>query len=59
VALIFLSLPLALALRARVSEEVDQKLEVQKAADAPLRIARADRTSGSVPWLVLMTGQIY
>ena len=51
-----LTVPLALVLWAKVSENVDQKLEAQKKAGAPLRLAPADWTSGDIPWLVLSVG---
>ncbi|MBD1546355.1 toxin-activating lysine-acyltransferase [Roseibium aggregatum] len=51
-----LTVPLALVLWAKVSEEVDQKLEAQKKAGAPLRLAPGDWTSGDIPWLVLSLG---
>lgn len=47
---------LAGALWAKVSKEVDEKLEAQKAAGAPLRLAPQDWFSGDIPWLVLATG---
>lgn len=47
---------LAGALWAKVSKEVDEKLEAQKAAGAPLRLAPHDWVSGDIPWLVLVTG---
>lgn len=51
-----LSVPLCLAFWAKVSEEVDQKLNAQKKAEAPLRLAPQDWTSGEIPWLALLTG---
>lgn len=51
-----LTVPVALVLWAKVSEEVDQKLEAQKKAGAPLRLAPSDWTSGDIPWLVLAVG---
>ncbi|WP_346891459.1 toxin-activating lysine-acyltransferase [uncultured Roseibium sp.] len=51
-----LTVPLALVLWAKVSEEVDRKLEAQKKAGAPLRLAPVDWTSGDIPWLVLSVG---
>ena len=51
-----LTVPLALVLWAKVSEEVDRKLEAQKNAGAPLRLAPGDWTSGGIPWLVLSVG---
>lgn len=47
------TVPLGLALWANASKEVDQKLEAQMAAGAPLRLAPRDWTSGDIPWLVL------
>lgn len=47
---------LAGALWAKVSKEVDEKLEAQKVAGAPLRLAPQDWISGEIPWLVLVTG---
>lgn len=51
-----LTVPLCLALWAKVSEEVDQKLEAQRKARAPLRLAPQDWTSGQIPWVLLLTG---
>ncbi|MEM9634464.1 MAG: toxin-activating lysine-acyltransferase [Pseudomonadota bacterium] len=51
-----LTVPLAIAFWAKVSEEIDRKLEVQKEAAAPLRLAPSDWVSGDIPWLVLMSG---
>lgn len=51
-----LTVPLCLALWAKVSEEVDQKLEAQQKAGAPLRLAPQDWTCGEIPWLLLLTG---
>lgn len=51
-----LTVPLAFVLWAKVSEEVDRKLEAQKKAGAPLRLAPGDWTSGDIPWLVLGVG---
>ncbi|WP_316862473.1 toxin-activating lysine-acyltransferase [uncultured Cohaesibacter sp.] len=50
------TIPLGLALWAKVSEEVDAKLKAQKEAGAPLRLAPQDWTSGDIPWLVLTVG---
>jgi len=52
-----LTVPVALALYAKVSIEVDEKLTAQKAAGAPLRLSPSDWTSGDIPWLVLASGQ--
>ncbi|MBG6204146.1 hemolysin-activating ACP:hemolysin acyltransferase [Labrenzia sp. EL_13] len=51
-----LTLPLAFALWAKVSKEVDEKLEAQKGAGVPLRLAPHEWVSGDVPWLVLVAG---
>ncbi len=47
-----LTIPLGLALWARVSEEVDKKLEAQKQANAPFRLAPQEWKSGNIPWLL-------
>lgn len=51
-----LTVPLCLALWAKVSEEIDQKLQAQQKAGAPLRLAPQDWTSGQIPWVLLLTG---
>ncbi|MET1412192.1 toxin-activating lysine-acyltransferase [Roseibium sp. HPY-6] len=51
-----LTVPLAFALWAKVSKAVDEKLEAQKAAGAPLRLAPHEWVSGDTPWLVLLVG---
>ena len=48
-----LSVPLAVALWAKVSPEVDAKLEAQRAARASFRLAPHEWTSGEIPWLML------
>lgn len=49
-------LPLALGLWAKVSPEVDAKLEAQRAVGLQPRLAPQDWTSGSIPWLVVNVG---
>ena len=51
-----LTVPLALALYAKVSKEVDEKLTTQRDAGAPLRLSPSDWTSADIPWLVLASG---
>jgi len=48
-----LSVPLAVALWAKVSPEIDAKLEAQRAAGASFRLAPHEWTSGEIPWLIL------
>ncbi|WP_306030725.1 toxin-activating lysine-acyltransferase [Stappia sp. MMSF_3263] len=48
-----LSVPLAVALWAKVSPEVNDKLDAQKAAGARFRLAPHEWTSGEIPWLML------
>lgn len=50
------TIPLGIALWARVSEEVDKKLRAQKESEAPLRMAPSDWTSGDISWLLLTVG---
>ncbi len=50
------TIPLGLALWAKVSEEVSEKLIAQKKAEAPVRLSPLDWTSGEIPWLVLTSG---
>nr|WP_321483048.1 toxin-activating lysine-acyltransferase [uncultured Cohaesibacter sp.] len=47
------TIPLGLALWAKVSEEVDAKLKAQKEAGVQFRLAPQDWTSGDSLWLVL------
>ncbi|WP_447971533.1 toxin-activating lysine-acyltransferase [Nitrospira sp. M1] len=47
-----LTIPLGLAMWAYVSEEVDKKLEAQKQAGIPFRLAPQDWKSGDIPWLL-------
>lgn len=51
-----LTVPLVFALWEEVSKEMDEKLEAQKAASAPLRLAPQDWGSGEMAWLVMVTG---
>ncbi|WP_186400862.1 toxin-activating lysine-acyltransferase [Stappia sp. P2PMeth1] len=51
-----LSVPLAVALWAKVSPEVDAKLEAQRAAGVSFRLAPHEWTSGEIPWLLLTAG---
>ena len=51
-----LTIPVGLALWAKVSEEVDAKLKAQKDAGAPFRLAPQDWKSGDIAWLMLSVG---
>ncbi|GJL61948.1 MAG: hypothetical protein NPIRA04_06020 [Nitrospirales bacterium] len=47
-----LTIPLGLAMWAQVSEDVDKKLEAQKEANIPFRLAPQEWKSGDIPWLL-------
>ncbi|GJL65543.1 MAG: hypothetical protein NPIRA05_05140 [Nitrospirales bacterium] len=47
-----LTIPLGLAMWAYVSEDVDKKLEAQKEAKIPFRLAPQEWKSGDIPWLL-------
>ena len=49
-----LTVPLGLAMWAKVSPEVDAKLEAQKAAGVPFRLAPHEWTSGEIIWCLVM-----
>ena len=51
-----LTIPLGLAMWAHVSEDVDKKLEAQKNANIPFRLAPQDWKSGEIPWLLDVVG---
>ncbi len=48
--------PVGAAVWARVSPEVDQRLEAAKAAGQPVELTTEDWTSGDIPWVMAMTG---
>ncbi|WP_119309738.1 toxin-activating lysine-acyltransferase [Cohaesibacter haloalkalitolerans] len=50
------TIPIGLALWAKVSKEVDTKLKAQKESGAQFKLAPQDWTSGDIPWLVLISG---
>ncbi len=50
------TVPLGVALWAKVSEDVDARLKAQQAAGIPFRIAPRDWTSGEIPWVLVVSG---
>ncbi len=51
-----LTVPVALAFWASVSEEVNVKLDAQKEAGVPFRLAPSEWRSGDIPWLLDVMG---
>jgi len=49
-----LTIPLGLAMWAYVSKDVDKKLEAQKEAKIPFRLAPQEWKSGGIPWLLVV-----
>ena len=50
------TVPLGVALWAKVSEDVDARLKAQQQAGIPFRIAPRDWTSGEIPWVLVVSG---